>query len=876
MLDKTFDPKKIDKKNYKLEEEMGIFSPDANTTKKNFCVMMPPPNVTGVLHMGHALNFTLQDIIVRYKRLNNFNVLWQPGTDHAGIATQIVVERELEKKNQNRFSLGKEKFVKTVWDWKNKSGNQIISQMRQLGVSADWSRERFTMDEELSKVVKNVFIDLFEKKMIFKEKRLINWDIKLQTAVSDLEVENKDVDGFLYFLRYPLKRNKNSFITIATTRPETMLGDTAVAVHPDDKRFKKFHGDKIILPIINKEIPLVLDEHADPQKGSGAVKITPAHDFNDFDVALRHKLNLVNIFTKEGNLNQSVPKEYQGLNRLKAREKVLEDFKKYDLYEKKEKHKYTIPFGDRSGEILEPFLTDQWFVDAKKLSKEAIKVVKEKKISFLPKSWEKTYFDWLKNIQPWCISRQIWWGHKIPIWYGPDKHAFAAIDEKEALSKAEKFYKKKVNLVQDQDVLDTWFSSSLWPFSTLGWPNKTKEFNNFYPTNLLITGFDIIFFWVARMIMMGLFFTKKPPFEEVYIHALIRDEKGQKMSKSKGNVIDPLDLTNKYGTDALRFTLSSLASPGRDIKLSEQKVESSRNFATKIWNASRYILLNECRINKSFKPEKINNVVNKWIVNSLIKLKKKITSEIEQYKFNEASNNLYKFIWGTFCDWYLEFTKPIINSNDKDLINETKSTIIWTLDNILIMLYPFMPFLSRELRSQIHNNSKLDYKWPEFKNISESQKAKEEIDWIVELISQIRTVRTSVRVPAKAILILSFKDLKKDKELILNKYSSFLLRMARVEIKELKSKNILQFICNKTTFFLDVSDIIDLKDEEKRILEQMDKIKIEINKINKMLDNNDFIKNAPPNVVKKQKDIFLNYKKTLKKLEEAKSNISTN
>ena len=875
MLDKTFDPKKIDNKNYKIEEKLGVFNSDTNSTKESFCLMMPPPNVTGVLHMGHALNFTLQDIIVRYKRLNNFNVLWQPGTDHAGIATQIVVENELNKNNQNRYSLGKENFIKRVWEWKKKSGNQIISQMRQLGVSADWSRERFTMDDDLSKTVREVFINLFEKKMIFKEKRLINWDIKLQTAVSDLEVENKNVNGYLYFIKYPLKKNKNFFITIATTRPETMLGDTGVAVHPNDKRFKKFHGDKVILPIVDKEIPIVLDEHADPEKGSGAVKITPAHDFNDFEVGLRHKLNLISIFDKEGKLNKTVPKPYQGLDRLKAREKILENLETKGLLEKKEKYEYTIPFGDRSSEILEPFLTDQWFVDAKKLSKEAIKVVKDKKISFLPQTWEKTYFDWLENIQPWCISRQIWWGHKIPIWYGPDKKPFAAMDENDALNKAEKFYKKKVKLVQDQDVLDTWFSSSLWPFSTLGWPEQTKEFKKYYPTNLLITGFDIIFFWVARMIMMGLFFTKKPPFKEVYIHALIRDEKGQKMSKSKGNVIDPLELTNKYGADALRFTLSSLASPGRDIKLSTQQVESSRNFSTKIWNASRYILLNNCKIKSSFDPKKINNVVNKWIVHSIIILKDAVTEEIEKYKFNEASSNLYQFIWGTFCDWYLEFTKPILQGNDKKLIEETKSTIIWTLDNILILLYPFMPFLSRELRSHIHDKE-IEYKWPDFKNLKKSNDAKKEIDWIVELISQIRTVRTSVRIPAKAILNLSFKDLKKDKENILNKYGSFLQRLARVEIKEAKSKNILQFICDKTTFFLDVVNIIDLKDEEKRITDQMEKIRIEINKINKMLKNRDFIKNAPDEVVKKQKEIFMNYKKTLTKLEEAKKNISAN
>ena len=875
MLDKIFDPKKIDKKNYELEEKLGIFNSDVNSKNKSFCIMMPPPNVTGVLHMGHALNFTLQDIIVRYKRLNGINVLWQPGTDHAGIATQIVVEKELNKKNQNRQNLGKENFIKKVWDWKKKSGNQIVSQMRQLGVSADWSRERFTMDDDLSKTVKKVFIDLFNKGMIYKEKRLINWDIKLQTAVSDLEVENKDVNGFLYYIKYPLKKNKGSYITIATTRPETMLGDSGVAVHPRDNRFKNFHNDKIILPIIGREVPIVLDEHADPEKGSGAVKITPAHDFNDFEVGMRHKLELINIFDKYGKLNEFTPSDYKGLDRLEARKKILEALDKEELLEKKEKYKYTIPYGDRSGEILEPFLTEQWFVDAKKLSKKAIQVVKNKKISFLPKTWEKTYFDWLENIQPWCISRQIWWGHKIPVWYGPDKKPFATMNKDEALKKAEKFYKKKVKLIEEEDVLDTWFSSSLWPFSTLGWPNTTKEYKKYYPTDLLITGFDIIFFWVARMIMMGLFFTKKPPFKEVYIHALIRDEKGQKMSKSKGNVIDPLELTSKYGTDALRFTLSSLASPGRDIKLSTQKVESSRNFATKIWNASRYIILNDCKIEKNFNPKKINNVVNKWIVHSLIELNEDITISIEEYKFNEASNNLYKFIWRTFCDWYLEFTKPILQGSDKELIHETKNTIIWVLDNILILLYPFMPFLSRELRSQIHNNE-IEYIWPDLKNIKKSDEAKKEIDWIVNFISQIRTVRTSVRIPAKAILNLSFKDLEKDKELILKKYNSFLEKLARVKLNKPITKNILQFVCDKKTFFLDVANVIDLKDEEKRIIDQMEKIRIEINKISKMLENSNFIKNAPDEVVKKQKEMFMNYKKTLTKLKEAKNNISHN
>ena len=587
-LDKFFVFLKDEKNLYSQWEQSNCFKPQKGG--EPYSIMMPPPNVTGSLHMGHALTFTIQDILIRYHRMKGMEVLWQAGTDHAGIATQMVVERKLSESNLDRRSLGREKFIEKVWEWKKESGGQISNQLRRLGASADWSRERFTMDEGLSNAVKKVFVNLFNDGIIYKDKRLVNWDPKLLTAISDLEVEQRDTEGSLWHIKYPI--DENNHIIVATTRPETMLGDTAVAVHPDDEKYKNLIGKFCNLPISNKKIPIIADEYADPEKGSGAVKITPAHDFNDFEVGKRHDLEFINIFDENAKLNSNVPKEYQNLDRFDARKLILKKLDEMNLLIKEEKQQMVIPYGDRSGVVIEPWLTDQWFCDAKKLSVDPISAVKDNSSKFIPKQWENTFYNWMENIQPWCISRQLWWGHQIPAWYGPDNKYFVSETLEGAQNQAKEFYGKDVELRQDEDVLDTWFSSALWTFSTLDWPNKTYELNKFYPGNVLVTGFDIIFFWVARMMMMGSYFMKETPFKDIYIHPLIRDEKGQKMSKSKGNIIDPLELLDKYGADTLRFTLTALLNPGRDVKLSEARVKGYKSFTNKIWNAGKFLQLN--------------------------------------------------------------------------------------------------------------------------------------------------------------------------------------------------------------------------------------------------------------------------------------------
>ena len=684
MLEKYYQPSLVEDKIYKAWENEGDFKP-INSSSDAYCIVIPPPNVTGTLHMGHALNNTLQDILVRFYRMQGKSVLWQPGTDHAGIATEMVVERELKKRDINKKDLSREQFIEHVWEWKNQSGNEIINQLKRLGCSCDWSRERFTLDEGLSKAVRFVFVKLYNDKLIYKDKRLSNWDPKLKTTISDLEVIQKEVKGSLWYIDYKLE-NEDKVITIATTRPETMLGDTAIAVHPEDERFKDFVGKYAYIPIINKKIIIIADEYVKVDQGSGAVKITPAHDFNDYEIGKRHNLEVINIFNENAELNENCPIEYQNLDRFKAREKIVNELETIGALNKVEENIHTVPYGDRSGEVVEPWLTDQWFVNAKKLSLNAIDKVKTKETIFVPQNWEKTYFDWMENIQPWCISRQLIWGHQIPAWYGPDGEIFVAENSDDAHKIARERYKKDVKLVQDEDVLDTWFSSALWPFSTLGWPDETPEFEKFYPTSTLVTGFDIIFFWVARMMMMGLYFTNKVPFSEVYVHALVRDEKGQKMSKSKGNVIDPLILMDEFGADSLRMTLCSMAAQGRDIKLSKQRVEGYRNFITKIWNAVKLCEMNEC-IYVDFEIKNTQNIFNLWILNELEICRKKTEQSIKDYKFNEAANALYKFTWSIFCDWYLEITKIIYSSNDKIIINETKQITSLILSKILVMLH---------------------------------------------------------------------------------------------------------------------------------------------------------------------------------------------
>ncbi|HUY68025.1 MAG TPA: valine--tRNA ligase, partial [Alphaproteobacteria bacterium] len=694
-IDKAYNPAATEAKIYDRWEQSGAFACDVTSKAAPYCIMMPPPNVTGSLHMGHALSYTLQDILCRYQRMRGKDVLWQPGTDHAGIATQMMVERQIaaEGKNESRREMGREKFLDRVWRWKEQSGGTITKQLRRLGASCDWGRERFTMDKDLNRAVVRAFVTLYNtknaegKRLIYKDKRLVNWDPKLLTAVSDLEVDQREVKGHMWHFRYPLAADPSKYVCIATTRPETMLGDGAVAVNPNDERYKHLIGKLATLPLANRQIPIIADEHADPEKGSGAVKITAAHDFNDFEVWQRHRDKdyfktqkdggLINLFDAHARMNGNVPEQYRGLDRFEARKRVIADLETLGLVDKIENITHAVPHGDRSGVVIEPWLSEQWYCDAKTLAAPAIAAVEKGATQFVPAQWANTYYAWMRNIEPWCISRQLWWGHQIPAWYGPDGKIFVAESEEDARAEAQKTYGKTVELKRDEDVLDTWFSSALWPFSTIGWPDKTPELARYYPTDVLVTGFDIIFFWVARMMMMGLHFMKDVPFKAVYIHALVRDEKGQKMSKTKGNVIDPLDIIDKYGCDALRFTLANMSTPGRDIRLAPSRIEGNRNFATKLWNAARYCQMNECAWDASFDPAKVTNTVNKWIVHSLRDAGDIVTSYLDEFRFDMASSVIYGFVWNNFCDWYLEFTKPILAGTDETEKAETRATTAW-------------------------------------------------------------------------------------------------------------------------------------------------------------------------------------------------------
>ncbi len=753
MLEKNYNPKDFEEKIYADWENSGDFKPDMREGSEAFSVVIPPPNVTGYLHMGHALNDTLQDILVRYNRMQGKNVLWQPGTDHAGIATQMVVERNLAKDGISRHDLGREKFIETVWKWKEHSGGTICKQLRRLGASCDWSRERFTMDEGLSRAVRKIFVSLYKDGLIYKAKKLVNWDSKLGTAVSDLEVVQKETVGKMYYYKYPIEGEDGEFIHIATTRPETMFGDTAVAVSKDNEKLKHLIGKNAILPIVNRPIPIVADEHADPEKGTGAVKITPAHDFNDFEVGKRHNLPLINILNPDATLNENTP--FPGIDTQTARKLTIEKLEELGLMEKIEDHPMVIPYGERSGVVIEPLMTDQWFVDAPVLAKEAIRVVEEGEMEFVPKSYEKTYFEWMRNIQPWCISRQLWWGHQMPIWYGPDGEIFCEENETEAQAAADKHYGKTVELTRETDVLDTWFSSGLWAFSTLGWPDKTEYLDKFYPTSVLITAFDIIFFWVARMMMMSMYMMKRVPFKKAYIHGLVRDEKGQKMSKSKGNTVDPMETIEKYGADALRFFMAAMETQGRDVNLSEARIAGYRNFATKLWNAARFGEMNECRPVAGFDETKVQNAVNKWIIARAKEATREVTENLNNYRFSDAANAVYQFVWGSFCDWYIEMSKPILYGDDDAAKAETRGTFAWVLERILVILHPFMPFITTELWSNEPHDVKLIHaSWPSMEEIDEN--AMRDIDWVIEMITAVRSLRASMNIPAAAKLTVRF------------------------------------------------------------------------------------------------------------------------
>ena len=880
MLDKSYQPQKVEQHIYEMWESAGLFA--AGQSSVPWTVMMPPPNVTGSLHMGHALNMTLQDILTRYFRMCGRDALWQPGTDHAGIATQMVVERQLAAEGgDDRRVLGRDEFVQRVWQWKEESGGAIVEQLRRLGASPDWKRERFTLDQGLSRAVRSVFVSLYREGLIYRDKRLVNWDCKLLTAISDLEVEQREVKGHLWHLKYPFEDDSSAHITVATTRPETMFGDTGIAVHPDDDRYRHLIGKFVTLPLVGRRIEIVADKYSDPDKGTGAVKITPAHDFNDFEVGRRHGLEAINILDERGCLNANVPVSYQRLDRYEARDKVVADLKAQDLLEDIKDYVHTVPFGDRSNTVIEPWLTDQWYVDAKTLAKPAIEAVECGRTQFVPKNWENTYFEWMRNIQPWCISRQLWWGHRIPAWYGPNGNIFVAMDETEAVVAAEGEYGCSVDLVQDEDVLDTWFSSALWPFSTLGWPDTKPEVERHYPGDVLVTGFDIIFFWVARMMMMGLHFMKDVPFREIHIHALVRDEKGQKMSKSKGNIIDPVILMDKYGTDALRFTLTAMAAQGRDIKLSEQRVAGYRNFVTKLWNASRFGEMNECNLRNNFIPEGCKLAINRWIVGGTVETVSAVSEGIESYRFNDAADALYHFIWGTFCDWYLELIKPVLYGEDGPQKEETRAVFGWVLMQILRMLHPVTPFVTEELYQKLGDKEDLplmSQRWPDVKGLSVDAEAKDELNWVVRLVGEIRSVRATMNVPPSAKIGLLYSTANENTVDKLKTHDFSIRQLAglsTIEEGEGVSNSVAQIILDETTLFLALGDVIDITNEKARLQKEITKLIGEAGKIRKKLNNEEFMAQAPSHVIEKQRERLLEADQSRHKLEEAVGRLSS-
>ena len=878
MLDKTYRPEAVETRQYEAWQRAGAFAADPSGSKRPYTIMMPPPNVTGSLHMGHALTFTLQDILVRFERMRGRDTLWQPGTDHAGIATEIVVGNQLAAEGKTRADLGREKFIERVWAWKEESGGTITRQLRRLGASADWGRERFTMDAGLSAAVRRVFVTLYREGLIYRDKRLVNWDPVMHTVISDLEVDSRETKGSLWHIRYPVEGQPGRFITVATTRPETMLGDTGVAVHPEDARYADLVGQSVRLPLVGRLIPIVADEYADPEKGSGAVKITPAHDFNDFEVGRRHGLAAINIFDRDAHLNDAVPERYRGLERFAARKQVLADLEAAGLIDKVEDHVLMVPHHDRSGVVIEPWLTDQWFCNAVELAKPAIAAVESGRTQFVPRQWENTFFEWMRNIQPWCISRQLWWGHQILAWYGPDGAVFVAESEAQAEREAASHYGSDVALRRDEVVLDTWFSSGLWPFSTLGWPEQTPELARYYPGDVLVTGFDIIFFWVARMMMQGLHFMGDVPFRTVYIHALVRDERGQKMSKSRGNIIDPLDLIDRYGCDALRFTLAALASPGRDIKLAENRVESSRNFATKLWNAARYAEMYDCALVPGFDPVSCRLTENRWIASAVRDCATAATAALEAYRFDEAANLLYQFIWGTFCDWYVEFTKPILQGQGGEPQAETRAMTAWVLGQIVHLLHPIMPFVTEELWGHLtggEGGMLMTASWPEL--AAGDASATPEMDWVVAAISAIRGVRSEMNVPPGAYVPYLDRDVDVATRDLLDRNREHLLRLARVspmDPTDIFVTGGIQVVVEGATFILDLGGVVDIGREKARLAKEIGRLDTDLAKFATKLANPAFLAKAKPEVVDEQREREADTRRDRERLQAAYDRIA--
>ena len=868
ILEKSYDPKKIEEKWYKVWEKRGYFEPTYDENKPKFSIVIPPPNITGALHIGHALNNTIQDVIVRYKRMDGYDVLWVPGTDHAGIATQNVVEKALAKEGLTRHDLGREKFIKKVWEWKEQYGNRIIEQLKKLGASCSWSYQRFTMDKGLSEAVKEVFVRLWEEGLIYRGDYIINWCPRCQTALADLEVEFKNVKGKLWYLKYPLE-DGSGYIVVATTRPETMLGDTAVAVNPKDERYKHLIGKKIILPIVNRIIPVIADKIVDPEFGTGAVKVTPAHDFADFEIAKRHGLDFVKVINEYGKMTEEAG-PYAGMDRFEARIKLVEDLKMQNLLEKEEDYEVILGHCYRCDTVIEPLLSKQWFVSMKSLAQPAISAVEYGFIKFIPENWVNLYFDWMKNIRDWCISRQIWWGHRIPVWYC--KNCEKVIVSKEEIEECPECGSK--DLKKEEDVLDTWFSSALWPFSTLGWPKKTKELETFYPTSVLVTSFDIIFFWVARMIMMGIHFMGQIPFKKVYIHALVRDEKGQKMSKSRGNVIDPLEMIEKYGTDALRFTLIALAAQGRDIKLSEARIEGFKHFINKIWNASRYVLMNL----KDWKKENKKDLsqislplFSAWILSELQKTIKKVREKLEEFEFDQAALEAYHFFWNKFCDWYLEVSKVYLKSEEKKSL--TQQVLLEVLKNSLKLLHPFIPFITEEIWEKLPDRETehiIIAKYPEFKEIFINKKVEEAVNFIQDLIVGIRSIKSEYNIISKDLNVIYknpnnkfLKLVEQEKEII-----KFLARIKDIStVKSYKrKKGEVSVVLSEGELFIDLTGLIDVEKEIKRLSKEKQKIEKKLMFIENKLNNENFIKKAPKEVVEKEKIAYNELKERLEKI----------
>ncbi len=901
MMDNRFEPAEIEARIARRWAEADAFRAmrPGRETAAPYCIVIPPPNVTGSLHIGHALNNTLQDVLCRYWRMKGRDVLWQPGTDHAGIATQMMVERKLAAENRpDRRSMGREAFLKEVWAWKEQSGGTIVNQLKRLGASCDWSRERFTMDEGLSRAVLKVFVELHRKGLIYKDRRLVNWDPRLLTAISDLEVENREVKGQMWFFDYPLADDPDVKITVGTTRPETMLGDTAVAVHPDDERWKPLIGKMVRLPLVGRLIPIIADTYSDPEKGSGAVKITPAHDFNDFEVGKRHGLPLVNIFmadatvTIDGNPDFTVgipdgaipdaARALHGLDRFEARKRVVQWFGDHGLLNRVEANVHAVPHGDRSGVPIEPWLTEQWYLDVRPLAEKALAAVREGRTRLHPPEREKIYAQWLENIEPWCISRQLWWGHQIPAWYGPDGHAFVAMSEGEAFDQALKHYlangklspetaadfqvkgDASVLLTRDADVLDTWFSSALWPFSTLGWPDETPELKKFYPTSTLVTGADILFFWVARMMMMGIeFMDGQPPFADVILHGIVRDEKGKKMSKTTGNVIDPLDVIDRYGADAMRFTLAAMASGGRDIKLSLQRVEGYRNFATKIWNAARFAEMNACARVAGFDPRTARLPLNRWVLGEAARAAREVGAAIEEFRFNDAADAAYRFAWGTFCDWYVELSKPVLQGEgDSPDKAETRATVAFVIDTICQILHPFMPFMTEEIwavkgeTGPARQTLLCHAGWPDLTGLEDAE-AEAEIGFVVDLISEIRSVRTEANVPGGAQIALQIVGAGAGTRDIVGRWEAMIMRLARassIGFVEVVSPQSAQMVVRGETIAMPLAGLIDIPAEIARLNRELGKLDADIAGVERKLGNADFVAKAPEEVIEENRE----------------------